>query len=166
MDKLGDFIINFCTKFYQLTRSVNFWKTLSGSQHFFPHLSMASLTPLLKSPLIKNTPFLINSSFHLVLFLPSFLYKYLCPCFYKSVFNWIFFSSSVESQSHQTLCQSTQVRQKKNPILLNMKITLRSSLLKLPNYWRNICIFLSKMEKAKGLSQGQKTKSTIKSLSQ
>ncbi len=66
------------------------------SQHFlsrplFLHSSLASLTPLLKSPLVLKCPTLINSSFHLVLIMPPFLYKYLCLCFNKSVFNWTFY---------------------------------------------------------------------------
>ncbi len=91
----GDFIINFHTNFYLLTGSVrNFIK--KHLKHFLScpalfHSSNALLSLLLKSTLLLKVPIFnklsISFSFNNA---PTFLYKYLHPCFNKSVLNWTY----------------------------------------------------------------------------
>jgi hypothetical protein len=62
----------FCTNFYPLTGFVNFCNDISRTSLLHSSIDKLNSPLLLKVlPLIKNAPFLIITSFHLVLITPS-----------------------------------------------------------------------------------------------
>ncbi len=109
---------NFHKELFLLTGSV---KTKT-SQNFLGHLSLKLFTFIKTPSLIKNAPFLImliiSSSFNNA----TLFCKNTCVCVLINQYSTgLFVSYSVGRKSHQTVCQSAQTRQKKNPIVRNNK---------------------------------------------